>query len=257
MAIKTSREGGVGFITLDTPPANAYNKPLLLEFQRAVDTMRNDDQVRCVVVNSAMEKFFCAGADITVLNGNTAQGFADFLMVAHEAMAMIEATPKIFIAAIKGHCMGGGLELALACDLRFASEGKYGMGLVEAALGLSPGMGGTQRLARRLPKSTALHLMITAEVFQPEKALELGVIDRLFPADKFQDEVMAYANKLASGPSLAHGLIKLAVNQGVDSSLTTGLAIERALQASLFTSEDAAEGIKAFLEKRKPAFKGK
>jgi enoyl-CoA hydratase/carnithine racemase len=257
MTISVSREGGVGVLTMDNPPANAYTRDMLGALAGAVGEMRNDDAVRCVVVKSASPKFFCAGADISVIDGSSPAAFADFLTVAHETMAMIEQTPKIFIAAIAGHAIGGGLELALACDLRFAADGKYGIGLGEVNLGLSPAMGGTQRLPRLIPRGEALHLMITGEIVSPEKARALGIVERLVPADALDDEVMGYAAKLAKGPSLAQGTIKLSVNQGLEASLAQGLAIERANQNVLFGSADAGEGVRAFLEKRKPEFTGK
>lgn len=257
MAYSLTREGGVGIIAMENPPANAYTKPTLLELQRCIDLARNDAEVRCVVIRSALERFFSAGADISTLKATTPQAFADFLTMAHETVDMIERTPKIFIAAIAGHCIGGGLELALGCDLRFAAEGKYGIGLGEVNLGLSPGMGGTQRLARLIQPGHALHLMITGEMIGPARAAELGVVERLFPADTLWAEVMAYANKLAAGPTMAQGYIKLSMKGGLAGSLAQGLAQERANQTVLLQSADAGEGIKAFLEKRKPAFQGK
>ncbi len=257
MTISVSREGGVGVLTMDNPPANAYTRDMLGDLAGAVSEMRNDDAVRCVVVKSASPKFFCAGADISVIDGSSPATFADFLTVAHETMAMIEQTPKIFIAAIAGHAIGGGLELALTCDLRFAADGKYGIGLGEVNLGLAPAMGGTQRLPRLIPRGEALHLMITGEIVSPEKARALGIVERLVPAEDFDNEVMGYAAKLAKGPSLAQGTIKLSVNQGLEASLAQGLAIERANQNALFGSADAGEGVRAFLEKRKPEFTGK
>ncbi len=257
VAYSLTREGGIGIITMNNPPANAYTKTTLLELQRCLDEARNDDAVRCVVFKSASEKFFSAGADISTLKGTTPAAMADFLTMAHETVEMIERTPKIFIAAIAGHCIGGGLELALCCDLRFAAEGKYGIGLGEVNLGLSPGMGGTQRLARQIAPGQALHLMITGEMVGPQRAAELGIVERLFPAESFWADVMAYATKLSQGPSLAHGMIKLSVRQGLAGTLAEGLAYERANQTLLFLSRDSQEGIKAFLEKRKPAFQGK
>lgn len=257
MAYALTNDGGVGILTMEQPPANAYTKATLLELQKCIDQARNDTAIRCVVVRSALPKFFAAGADISTLNGATAQGFADFVLMAHETVAMIERTPKIFIAAIAGHCIGGGLEIALACDLRFAASGKYGFGLGEVNLGFSPGMGGTQRLARLIHPGQALHLMITGETVPPERALELGIVERLFPAETFWDDTMAYARKLAAGPSLAQGLIKLSMKGGLGGTLDLGLAQERANQSQLFVSADAAEGVKAFLEKRKPQFQGR
>jgi enoyl-CoA hydratase/carnithine racemase len=257
VAYSLTREGGVGIIAMQNPPANAYTKATLQELQRCIDEARNDAAVRCVVIQSALEKFFSAGADISTLKGTTAAAFADFLTMAHETVDMIERTPKIFIAAIAGHCIGGGLELALGCDLRFAAEGKYGIGLGEVNLGLSPGMGGTQRLARLIQPGHALHLMITGEMIGSTRAAELGIVERVFPAESFWADVMAYATKLAAGPTMAQGYIKLSMKSGLAGSLAQGLAQERANQTVLLQSADAGEGIKAFLEKRKPAFQGK
>jgi len=257
MAYALTSEGGVGILTMENPPANAYTKATLLELQECIDGARNNPAIRCIVVKSALPKFFAAGADISTLKGASAQSFADFVLMAHETVAMIERTPKIFIAAIAGHCIGGGLEIALACDLRFAAAGKYGIGLGEVNLGLSPGMGGTQRLARLIHPGQALHLMITGEMVGPERALELGIVERLFPAESFDNDVMAYARRLAEGPSLAQGLIKQSVRHGLAGTLDQGLAQERANQSQLFLSEDAREGVKAFLEKRKPQFQGR
>jgi len=257
VAYSLSRDGGVGIITMENPPANAYTKATLLELQRCIDQARNDSEVRCIVVKSALEKFFAAGADISTLKGTTLSAFADFLTMAHETVDMMERTPKIFIAAIAGHCIGGGLEIALGCDMRFAAEGKYGIGLGEVNLGLSPGMGGTQRLARLIQPGHALHMMITGETIQPQRALELGIVERLYPADKFWAEVMAYATKLAAGPTMAQGYIKLSMKNGLAGGLAQGLAQERANQSLLLQTADAQEGLKAFLEKRKANFQGK
>ncbi len=256
MAYNLSCEGNVGVLHMENPPANAYTKATMFELQRCLDEARNDDAVRCVVIRSELEKFFCAGADISTLDGQSAAGMADFLTMAHETMDMIENTPKIFIAAIAGHCIGGGLELALACDLRFAAEGKYGIGLGEVNLGLSPGMGGTQRLPRLIAPGHALDMMITGQMARPQRAHELGIVEWLHPADAHWDAVMDYAGKLAAGPSMAQGYIKLSVRKGLEGTLAQGLAIERANHSALFASDDVAEGLSAFLEKRKPDFKG-
>jgi len=257
MAITVENDGGVGIVTMTNPPANAYTKPVLADLAAAIDEVRNDSDVRCIVLRSGLEKFFCAGADISVLDGATPASFADFLTVAHETVDMIGRTPKIVIAAIAGHCIGGGLELALACDIRFAAEGRFGLGLAEVGLGLSPGMGGTQRLPRLIPRGQALHMMITGDTVGPREAHEMGIVERLHPVADFDDAVMDYARRLAAGPSLAQGHIKLSVNQGLEASLAQGLAIERANQSLLFASEDAGEGVRAFLEKRKPEFNGR
>jgi len=256
MAIDFSIDNGVGIISFNRPPANAYDHGMLVELRDAVHRVAEDAAVRVAVVRSANPKFFCTGADISTLQNSSRAQFANFLIVAQEAVEAIARTPKLFIAAIAGHCIGGGLEIALGCDFRWASEGKYKLGLAEVNLGLSPGMGGTQRLPRLIPKSKALHMMVTGEPIPPEEALALGILDRLVPAASFEEEVTAHARKLAAGPTMAQGYIKLSVNNGLETSLAQGLSIERAHQNQLFASEDVAEGLKAFLEKRGAQFGG-
>lgn len=257
MAVDLSIEEGIGIISLNRAPANAYDWQMLRELGQAIQQVRDDASVRVAVVRSALPKFFCSGADISTLKDSDRAKFANFLIFAHETVDMIGRTPKIFIASVAGHCIGGGLELALCCDFRFAAAGKYRLGLAEVNLGLSPGMGGTQRLPRLIPKSRALHMMVTGEPVGPEEALTLGIVDRLFPEDKLNEETMQYARKLAAGSTLAQGYIKLSVNMGIETSLSEGLAIERAHQNQLFSSEDVAEGLKAFLEKRAPRYIGR
>ena len=256
MAIDYSVDAGIGFIVLNRPPANAYDAAMVAELRGAAERAAADPAVRVVVVRSASPKFFCSGADISTLQGATPAGFANFLVQAQGAVDAIAAAPKLFIAAIAGHCIGGGLEIALGCDFRLASTGGYKLGLAEVNLGLSPGMGGTQRLARLIPKSRALHLMVTGEMLTPEQALADGIVDRVIPAETFDADVMAFAKKLAAGPTMAQGYIKLSVNRGLETSLAEGLAIERAHQSLLFASADAAEGLAAFLGKRPASFTG-
>jgi enoyl-CoA hydratase/carnithine racemase len=243
-------------LTLNRPPANAYDATMLAALRDAVLRAADDAAVRVVVLRSANPKFFCTGADVGVLQTSTRAQFANFLTIAQEAVDAIARTPKLFIAAINGHCIGGGLEIALGCDFRWAAAGKYRLGLAEVNLGLSPGMGGTQRLPRLISRSAALQMMVTGEPVQPEQALSLGILDRLLPEASFEGEVMAHARKLASGPTMAQGYIKLSMNHGLEVSLAQGLAIERAHQSQLFASDDVREGLKAFLEKRPAAFKG-
>lgn len=257
MAIDLTIEDGVALISLNRAPANAYDMGMLKELIGAVQRVREDAAIRLAVIRSALPKFFCAGADIATLQGAERAAFANFLTVAHESVDMITRTPKLFIAAIAGHCIGGGLEIALACDFRFASEGKYRLGLGEVNLGLSPGMGGTQRLPRLIPKSRALHLMVSGETLPPQEALQAGIVDRVFPEESFWNEAMERARKLAAGPSMAQGYIKLSVNLGLETGLSEGLAIERAHQNQLFASQDVSEGLQAFLEKRPARFAGK
>jgi enoyl-CoA hydratase/carnithine racemase len=176
---------------------------------------------------------------------------------AHNTLSKMAASNKVFIAAINGHALGGGLEMTLACDLRFAAEGKYYLGLPEATLGLLPGNGGTQRLPRLIGANKALAMMITGERIGPEEAHRIGLVNKLFPADQLQAETEAYAQKLAAGATLAMGAIKRCVYDGMQMDLAAGLGLERQLIEPLYDSEDAAEGFAAFAEKRPPAYKGR
>ena len=257
MSVDLQIENGVGVVTFNRPPSNAYDAAMLTGLRDCVLRIADDAAVRVAVLRSANPKFFCPGADIGVLQSSSRAQFANFLTIAHESVDAIARTPKLFIAAIAGHCIGGGLEIALACDIRLASAGKYRIGLAEVNLGLSPGMGGTQRLPRLIGRSKALQMMVTGDPVGPEEALALGIVDRLIPAEQFDTEVMAYAKKLAAGPTMAQGYIKLSINNGLETSLAQGLVIERAHQNQLFASEDVAEGLKSFLEKRPPQFGGR
>ena len=256
MSIDFSIKDGVGIISFNRPPANAYDSEMLMKLTSAVHEVAENPEVRVSIVKSSNPKFFCTGADISTLQNSTPAQFANFLTIAQESIDAIARTPKLFIAAISGHCIGGGLEIALGCDFRLASQGKYRFGLAEVNLGLSPGMGGTQRLPRLIPKSQALRMMVTGDTITPDQALKLGIVDEVFPEETFEQEVTAFAQKLAKGPTMAQGYIKLSVNNGLETALHQGLAIERAHQNQLFSSYDVAEGIKAFIEKRPAVFKG-
>ncbi|HXH95740.1 MAG TPA: enoyl-CoA hydratase-related protein, partial [Gaiellaceae bacterium] len=180
----------------------------------------------------------------------------EMIETSHRTLSSIAAIPKVFIAAINGHALGGGLEIPLACDLRFAAEGEYRLGVPEVTLGLLPGNGGTQRLPRLIGWSRALELMVTGRTVSPREAYELGIVNALFPADQLQESTLEFAGKLAAGATRAIGNIKLAVHRGMAVDLESGLAIERELVPELFQSEDGREGIAAFAEKRPPVFTG-
>ena len=258
MSVRLEKEGGVGIIVLDNPPANLYDHAILREFASAIDDARMDGDIRNVVVTSAAEKFFSGGADVRVFASGTARSRFMLAVLAHEAFRKMENSPLIFIAAIAGHCLGGGLELALACDRRFAAEGSYQIGLPEVNLGLFPGSGGTQRLPRLIGKSKALDLIANATTLKPADAKEIGIVDQLFPdAASCRAGAIEYAAKLASGPSVAIGHAKLAITLGLGGPLDLGLAMEREAIGRVFVSEDADEGIAAFREKRKAEFKGR
>src|SRR5689334_16020583 len=257
MPVRLEKQGHVGLLVLDRPPVNSYNYEFLREFASAIDDVRANEEIHAVVVTSASEKFFSAGADVSGFASGTARGRFMVALLAHETFRKMENSPLVFIAAVAGHCLGGGLELALACDLRFAAEGSYQIGLPETNLGLFPGSGGTQRLPRLVGLSKGLDLIVNATTMTPAKAHELGLVDQLFPdAAACREGAIAYASKLAAGPTVAIGHAKLAITQGFGTPLDVGLAIEREAISRVFVSRDADEGIKAFGEKRKAEFRG-
>jgi enoyl-CoA hydratase/carnithine racemase len=251
------KEGAVGIIVLDRPPANSYDYEFLRSFAGVIDDLRIDADIRAVLITSASDRFFSAGADVGAFAAGTSRSRTMTALMAHEAFRKMENTPLIFIAVIAGHCLGGGFELALACDLRFAAEGSYQIGLPEVNLGLFPGSGGTQRLPRLVGLSKGLDLIANATTLKPADAKEIGLVDRLFPdAATCREGAVEYAKKLAAGPSVAIGHAKVAITQGFGAPLDLGLAIEREAISRVFVSEDAEEGIRAFGEKRKADFKG-
>jgi enoyl-CoA hydratase/carnithine racemase len=257
MSVRLEKEGGVGVIVLDRPPVNAYDYGFLREFAGIIDDIRGDEDIHAVVVTSSSEKFFSTGADVGGFARGTTRSRVMTATLAHEAFRKMENTPFVFIAAIAGHCLGGGLELALACDLRFAAEGTYQIGLPETNLGLFPGSGGTQRLPRLVGLARGMEMILDGRTMTPTQAKEAGVVDRLFPdGAACRQGAIDYANKIAAGPSVALGHAKLAITQGYGAPLDLGLAIEREAISRVFVSKDANEGIKAFGEKRKADFKG-
>src|SRR2546421_4068904 len=258
MPMRLEKQGGVGVLVLDRPPANSYDYAFLRSFASAIDDLRADEDIHAVVVTSASEKFFSAGADVSAFAAGTTRSRVMTATLAHEAFRKMENTPMVFVAAIAGHCLGGGFELALACDLRFAARGAYRIGLPEVNLGLFPGSGGTQRLPRLVGLSRGLDLIVTARTLTPEEANDLGVVDRLFDdAAACRDGAGEYCRQLAEGPSEAIGRAKVSASLGYGAPLDLGLALEREAISRVFVSEDAEEGIKAFGEKRKAAFKGR
>jgi len=257
MPVRLEKQGQVGLLVLDRPPVNSYNYEFLREFASAIDDVRANEEIHAVVVTSASEKFFSAGADVSGFASGTARSRFMVALLAHETFRKMENSPIVFIAAVAGHCLGGGFELALACDLRFAAEGSYQIGLPETNLGLFPGSGGTQRLPRLIGLSKGIDMIVNATTVSPAKAHELGIVDRLFPdAAACRNGAIEYASKLAAGATVAIGHAKLAITQGYGTPLDVGLAIEREAISRVFVSRDADEGIKAFGEKRKAEFRG-
>ncbi len=253
------RIDGVARIELTNPPANAYSVAMMRDLDDAILEARFDDKCEVVLLSGAGKKFFCAGADIAMLREVTPRFKYEFCLHANETLQRLESTSKLVIAAIEGHCVGGGLEIALGADLRVAARGTGRLGLPEVALGVLPGTGGTQRLARLVGRAKAIELMCEGRLFDFDEAHQLGLVNRVLEPVDFVERAMDYAKSFCAPgkASLAVGLIKRAVLAGLDGSLAQGLAIERELQQRLFETEDAREGIGAYVEKRKPEFHGR
>jgi enoyl-CoA hydratase/carnithine racemase len=252
-AVSFAAEGAVGTIMLDNPPANSYDIEFMGELASAIAAANESRDVRVVVLRSASEKFFSAGADVKRFLGNDVEVNMDMIRQAHEALASIARSEKLFVAYVAGHALGGGLEIALACDLRYGAEGRYRLGTPEVTLGLLPGNGGTQRLPRLIGVGPALDLLLTGRQITPDEARQLGLLSQLFAG---KEEFRAHVAKLATLPPLAVAEIKRAVYDGVETPLDDGLALERELIEKLFASKDAREGMTAFSEKRTPEFVG-
>src|ERR1043165_3250099 len=255
-------ESGVAVLTLNDPPANTYSYEMMQELDRSILAARMDESVQVIVITGQGEKFFCAGANIQMLSTVTPEFKYYFCLHANETLSRLEQTPKLVIAAINGHSVGGGLEVAMAADIRIARQNAGKMGLPEVSLGVLPGTGGTQRLVRIVGKSRAIELMTTGELFDFERGLELGLLNNIYDAetnDAFLEQVMEYALQFTAPHKAAHavGRIKRAVQTGAEISFESALALERELQQQLFQSEDAREGLRAYVEKRKPEFKGR
>ena len=259
--VDASKHDGVMVLELSNPPANTYSYEMMRELDVHILDARMDESVHVLMVTGAGEKFFCAGADIKMLEGADPYFKYNFCLHANETLCRLEQTPKLVIAALNGHCVGGGLEIALACDLRVARAGAGKVGLPEVSLGVLPGTGGTQRLARALGRSKAIELMVEGTTFSVEEAKALGLVNAIVeaaPAD-FRARALEYARRFVppAKASRAVGFIKRAVTTGLEVGLEQGLALERELQQRLFEGEDAKEGIAAYNARRPPAFTGK
>src|SRR5215475_500531 len=216
-------EGGVAVLTLNDPPANTYSYEMMQQLDRAILEARMDESIQVIVITGKGEKFFCAGADIQMLACATPTYKYYFCLHANETLNRLEQTPKLVIAAINGHCVGGGLEVAMAADIRIARKGAGKLGLPEVTLGVLPGTGGTQRLVRIVGKSKAIELMATGQLFDFERGLELGILNKIFEAEtgeRFDEMVRDYALQFTTPNKAVHavGRIKRAVQTGAEIS---------------------------------------
>ncbi len=249
---------GVAYLTLDDPPANTYTHEMMRQIDECILKARFDAGVHVIVITGAGEKMFCAGANINMLKGSDPTFKYFFCLHANETLSRLEQTPKLVIAALNGNTVGGGLEIAMAADLRIARKGAGKVGLPEVSLGVLPGTGGTQRLVRIVGKSRAIEMMVTGRLFSMEEAQGYGIVDAIFEGDDFRGQIHAYARQFCppNKASKAVGRIKRSVQSGAEVPFEYGLTLERELQQQLFQSEDAKEGLAAYVEKRQPEFKG-
>jgi len=256
--IQYSSSDGVAVLTLNEPPANTYSYELMQAFDAAILQARMDASVHVIVITGAGEKFFCAGATIGMLREATPEYKYYFCLHANETLNRLEQTPKLVIAALNGHTVGGGLEIAMAADVRIAKKGSGKVGLPEVSLGVLPGTGGTQRLSRMIGKSRSIELMVTGNLITYEQCLDWGIVNQILDGDDFFEQVHKYALSFCppNRAAKAVGRIKRSVQSGWEVPFESGLAIERELQQQLFESPDAKEGLDAYVSKRKPEFRG-
>jgi enoyl-CoA hydratase/carnithine racemase len=260
--VRYEARDGIAIFTLDDPPANTYTHEMMRDLDAAILRARFDPEVDVIVITGAGEKFFCAGANINMLQKADPTWKYYFCLHANETLLRLEHTPKLVIAALNGHTVGGGLEIAMAADLRIARRGAGKVGLPEVALGVLPGTGGTQRLTKLVGTSKAIQLMVEGGNFDFDQAERMGIVNTVLDAgsrDEFLEQVLAYAKQFTrpGKATFAVGNIKRSCQSGAELPLEQGLALERELQALLFNSQDAKEGLTAYVEKRQANFTGK
>src|SRR5436309_716022 len=257
--VKYRVDGGVAVIEMNDPPANTYTYEMNRQLDEAILKARMDNDVYVLLLTGAGDKFFSAGANIKMLSSVDPTFKYYFCLHANEMLLRLEHTPKLVIAAINGHCVGGGLEIAMAADIRIARRDAGKVGLPEINLGVLPGTGGTQRLSRIVGKSKAIELMVTGNTFTFEEAKEMGIVNDIYERDNFMENVMEYARQFTPPNKAARavGNIKRSVQSVWEVPMESALAIESELQQRLFASDDAKEGLAAYVEKRPATFKAR
>jgi len=255
--LRLEKEKGVLWIYLNRPDKlNVFNMKMLKELSDAMDRVEEDEEVKCVVITGEGERAFCAGADLGLLSKLDPRGALKLSEIGQRLMRKIERLRVPVIAAINGYALGGGFELALACDFRIAAENSQ-LGNPEVKLGIIPGWGATQRLARIIGLSKAMEFLMLGDSVPASKALDMGLVHKVVPQEKLREEVMSLAERIAEGPTIAQGLIKRVLIFGSQVPIDEGLELEKHAFGFVFSTEDAREGILAFLSKKKPEFKGK
>ncbi|HEV3230975.1 MAG TPA: enoyl-CoA hydratase-related protein [Candidatus Dormibacteraeota bacterium] len=249
-------DGPVATLTVDHAPANALSNQVLAEIEAALRLAEADPSVRCLIFTGAGEKFFVAGADITEFLATPPERVGDRTAKGQAVTLLMERLPKVVIMAVNGYCLGGGCEMAMAGDIRIASD-RASFGQPEIKLGIIPGFGGTQRLTRLVGKSRAMELLFGGDPIDAATALEIGLVSRVAPADRLMAEARATAEKLAGAAPLAVAAIKRAVADGLDRPMEEALRVELREFVAVRGTEDSREGIGAFLEKRRPEFRGR
>lgn len=250
-------EGSVAVITFNRPEVlNALNEETMQELGSAMSECKQDGTVRVVILTGVGDKAFIAGADINEFVGKSPAMIMGFAELGHNVVRIMETMGKPIVAAVNGYALGGGLEISMACDMRFASD-KARFGQPEILLGLIPGMGGTQRLSRLVGIGLARELIMSGEQVTAQRAYDIGLVNRVFPAEQLMEETKKFAQRLAGLPPFALRMAKYAINYGYDLALENANSLELQCFSQCWSTEDLKEGVAAFLEKRKPSFTGK
>ncbi|MFD1779460.1 MULTISPECIES: enoyl-CoA hydratase/isomerase family protein [Fredinandcohnia] len=255
--LTVKKANGIAEVHIHVNKTNSYDLDYYKELNAAIDDIRFDNDIKVAVLMSDMPKFFSAGANINFLKSAEPRFKTQFCLFCNETLDKIARSPQIWIACLEGHTVGGGLEMALACDLRFMGDQAGKIGLPEVSLGVLAGTGGTQRLARQVGHSKALDLNITGETLTPQEALDIKLVDRVFPQEETRAKTLEYAEKIANSASYATSNIKLSIMNGKEMPLNVAIRYEGELQNLLFRSQDAQEGLSAFIEKREANWSGK